>query len=166
MDPRDIYPRQPPTPPTGETWSTPPALSHWIFEKHYELAQNVAALLANQQTNKADILEHLRMYQARNDQRMEDFKDEIFPRLERWEARIEEVHDKVLTASSPPAAESSLAKSLFGSIGVGLFQIIPWKHVGLMLPGILLAIAGNLAPEGTKNFIIAAVGLLWKTPSP
>ncbi len=162
MDPRETFTRN--TPPSGDIWQTP-GLSQWVFEKHYELAQNVAALLANQQANKADILEHLRMHRDHHDQRLDDFKDEIFPRLERSEARIEEVHDKVL-AGSPPAQESSLVKSLFGSIGVFLWGVIPWKHLGLMAPGILLAIASNLAPEGTRRFVIGALDLLWKTQSP
>lgn len=158
MDPRDTYPRPPPV---GETWSTH-GLSHWIFEKHYELAQTLAVVVANQQTslanqqaNKADILEHIRVYHEHHSQRMDDFKEEIIPRLERLESR-----------PSKPEAESSLAKSLFGSIGVGLFQIIPWKHLGLMLPGILLAIASNWAPESTRKFIVAVVDLFWKTPQP
>lgn len=158
MDPRDTYPRPPPV---GETWSTH-GLSLWIFEKHYELAQTLADVvanqrtsLANQQANKADILEHIRVYHEHHSQRMDDFKDEIIPRLERLESR-----------PSKPEAESSLAKSLFGSIGVFLWGVIPWKHLGLMLPGILLAIAGNLAPEGTKRFIVAAVEIFWRAPQP
>lgn len=162
MDPRDTFPRPPPT---GETWSNP-GLSHWIFEKHYELAQSVAAVLANQQTNKADILEHLRMLRDHHDQRLDDFKEEIVPRLERSEARIEEVHDKVLASAPSPVQESSLAKSLFGSIGVFLWGVMPWKHLGLMAPGILLAMASNLAPEGTRKFIFGVVDLFWKTQSP
>jgi uncharacterized protein YdcH (DUF465 family) len=162
MDPRDIYPRPPPT---GETLSTH-GLLHWIFEKHYELARDVAALLANQQTNKADIIEHLKSHRIHHDQRLDDFKDEIVPRLERWEARIEEVHDKLMSGPSRPEAESSLAKSLFGSLGVFLWGVIPWKHLGLMLPGILLAISSNLFPESTRKVILAAIEVFWKTPPP
>lgn len=153
MDPRDSFTRPPPDP-----WSAPPPSTapwQWIFDKHYELAQNVAALLANQQTNKADILEHLRLHRDHHDQRFDDFRDEVIPRLVRLEAR-----------PSKPEPESSLARSLFGSIGVFLLGVIPWKHVWLMAPGIILAAASNLAPEGTRRFILAAVDLFWKTSPP
>lgn len=159
MDPRENFPRPPPD--IGETWSTP-SLSQWIFEQHYRLAQNVAVLLANQATNKADIIEQLRQHRDHHDQRLDDLKDEIFPRFERLEAKSEQLQEKIASPSKP-APESSLAKSLFGSIGVGLFQIIPWKHLGMMLPAILIAIAGHVEPVGTKRLLLALAKLFGMT---
>lgn len=160
MDPRDTFPRPPPDP-----WPSPPSPTspwQWIFDKHYELAQTLAVVvanqqtsLANQQTNKADILEHIRVYHEHHSQRMDDFKDEIIPRLVRLEAR-----------PSKPEPESSLARSLFGSIGVFLWSVLPWKHIGLMAPGIILAAASNLAPESTRKFIFGVVSLFWGTSPP
>jgi hypothetical protein len=162
MDPRENFPRPPPDP--GETWSTPsPSPYQWIFEQQYRLAQSVAVLLANQATNKTDIIQQLREHRDHHDQRLDDLKGEIFPRFERLEAKTEQLQEKIASPSKP-APESSLAKSLFGSIGVGLFQILPWKHIGLMLPGILLAIASNMAPESMRRFILGIVDLFWKTP--
>ena len=160
MDPRDTFPRPPPSP--GETLSNQ-GLLQWVFEKNYEIAQNVAALLANQSNNKADIIEKLRMQRVHYDQRMDDLKNEIFPRFDRQDRHIEQLQDKIASAPSKPEAESSLAKSLFGSIGVGLFQIIPWKHLGMMLPAILIAIAGHVEPVGTKRLLLALAKLFGMT---
>lgn len=120
-------------------WTGPNGSSEWPLR----------LILDTLAQNKADILLHLDRQAHHVSQRVDDLREQVVPRLERAEARLYGLEERL----APPEKESSLAKSLFGTVGVFLFGVIPWKHVALMLPGILIAIFGHLMPEQTRQVL-------------
>lgn len=143
-----------------DRWNYPNGSSefpnHWILQKFDWLTEHVSVLLANQSHNRADMLAHLDRSEKHIHQRLDDLKDEIFARFE----RVEETQR--LQARAPPGPQepaSSLAKSLFGVVGVFLFQTIPWGRIFLLASGAFIGLAGHLMPDRTKAMMKGLMGL-------
>ncbi len=121
-----------------------------LFESTKELLGSVRVLEANQSANKADLLTHFRVHAEHTNQRLDDLRDSLVPRLESNERMIREVDQRlgsVRLDTDSMDSRPSTAESLFGPVGAYILENVPWKHVMVLASGALFAAASHLLPE-------------------
>ena len=121
-----------------------------LLKTLHTLLGEVGELKANQKANRRDIIDRLEIHQEFHSRQVGDLKLEMLSRLDSHEQSIRALQ----SSRGQPEAESSMAKSLFGSVGAFLIEVIPWKHVAVMFPWAAIALFGHLMPEQTKAVIL------------
>ena len=100
-----------------------------------QMSAKVDALLQNQASNKADILDRVEQLREDTHRRIDD----MLPRM----ASLEE------SRRSSPEAPSFAAK-LFGVVGAFLIEKLPWKRIVFLGSGVLIGVMGHAMPERVR----------------
>lgn len=123
---------------SGDEW-----LSRLILQSLHDLLQTVGAVKSAQEQMPRDLMRHI-------DRQADHFNERIADLTMNYGLRLSALEEQAVERAAKPAPSpqepASSTVRLFGSVGAWLIEIIPWKHVAYMAPGVVVAIAGHMFP--------------------
>lgn len=129
-----------------------------MLNRLHDVLQAVGSIKSSQDRFETQYLRLLDRQADHFNDRIADLVMNYSPRIEFIEARLNEQRPPQNASAAPPAP-TSWAERLFGVVGVWVIERVPWKHVAYMAPGVIVAIAGHVAPAWVSAVLKGLFGL-------